>query len=101
LGVRNILEFDYVSAPAVNKMRSSLLHLVSLGALDKQANLTIEGEYMVELNIDSRFTRAILTANKKRVSEEVISIAAVMTVSSQLHITAGIDPFQISKAKKK
>ncbi len=56
---------------------------------------------MVELNIDPRFTRAILYANEKRVSDEVISIAAVMSVSSQLHITAGIDPFQISKAKKK
>jgi HrpA-like RNA helicase len=82
-----------VSPPSADRIRSSLKHLVSLGALDKQANLTIEGEYMVELNIDPRFTRAILTANQKRVSEEVISIAAIMTVSNQLHITAGVDPF--------
>lgn len=56
---------------------------------------------MIELNIDPRFTRSILIANEKRVSEEVISIAAIMTVSNQLHITAGTDPFLISKAKKK
>lgn len=37
---------------------------------------------MVELNIDPRFTRSIFTANQKRVSDEVISIAAIMSVSN-------------------
>jgi HrpA-like RNA helicase len=103
LGVRNVLEFDYVSPPSIDKVRTSLGSLFALGALDKQANLTVEGEYMVEFNIDPRFTRAILAANSedRRVADELISIAAVMAVSKELHITAGTDPFSISKAKKK
>ena len=103
LGVRNVLEFDYVSPPSIDKVRTSLESLFALGALDKQANLTVEGEYMVEFNIDPRFTRSIFAANSedRRVADELISIAAVMAVSKELHITAGTDPFSISKAKKK
>lgn len=103
LGIKNILNFDYISPPSLDGIKASLAKLNMLGALDSQSNLTKDGEIMVQTNLDPSFMRAIIVANQedKRVASEIITIAALMQVSQQLHVTAGVDPFQVSKAKKK
>lgn len=66
-------------------------------------NLTEEGFKFASLHISPQFTRAILSANSKDrcVGRELVTIAALMSVSQQLHYTADIDPFQLAKLKKK
>ena len=65
LGVRNILEFDYLSGPTRESFMQGLELLYNLGALDDQAQLTQDtGLKMVELAVDPRLAAAILIASK-------------------------------------
>lgn len=83
LGIKNILNFDYISPPSLDGIKASLAKLNMLGALDTQSNLTKDGEIMVQTNLDPSFMRAIIVANQeeKRVASEIITIAALMQVS--------------------
>ena len=40
---------------------------------------------MSEIQIDIRFSNAILAANEAKVGDEMITIASLMSVSQQLH----------------
>jgi len=91
LGIKNLITFDYFSAPKVDNLIRGLELLHALGALDNGANLTQpKGLQMAELSsLDPRLSAAILTSNseKLKVCAEVITIAALMSVSQQLFYT--------------
>ncbi|CDW88583.1 mrna splicing factor rna helicase [Stylonychia lemnae] len=102
LGIRNLLTFDYLSPPSKENFIRSLEVLYSLGAIDDTAQLTQDiGMKLVEMPIDPRMAAAILNSNKEewRVTEEVLSVAALLQVQN-LFVTVK-DPTIIQKAKKK
>ncbi|CAA6665809.1 unnamed protein product [Spirodela intermedia] len=74
LGIDNILGFDWISPPAPESMIRALEVLYSLGVLDDDAKLTTL--------LDPMISKMILSANEYGCSEEVITIAAVLSIQS-------------------
>lgn len=56
---------------------------------------------MVELPVDPKFSTAIINSNKEeyRCTEEILTIAAVLSVGNIFH--TNVDPVRVSKTKKK
>jgi ATP-dependent RNA helicase DDX35 len=65
LGIRNLLNFDFLCPPSKHNFIRSLEVLYSLGALDDEAQLTKDiGLKLVELPIDPRMAATILNSSK-------------------------------------
>lgn len=83
LGIDNILGFDWLASPSPEAMVRALEVLYSLGILDDDAKLTSPTGFQVaEIPSDPMIAKMILSANTFGCSEEIITIAAVLSVQS-------------------
>lgn len=83
LGIDNILGFDWLASPAPEAMVRALEVLYSLGILDEDAKLTSPTGFQVaEIPLDPMISKMILSANVLGCSEEIITIAAILSVQS-------------------
>lgn len=83
LGIDNILGFDWLASPSPEAMARALEVLYSLGILDEDAKLTSPiGFQVAEIPLDPMVAKMILSANTFECSEEIITIAAVLSVQS-------------------
>ncbi|RWR89645.1 putative pre-mRNA-splicing factor ATP-dependent RNA helicase DEAH9 isoform X2 [Cinnamomum micranthum f. kanehirae] len=83
LGIDNILGFDWLASPAPEAMVRALEVLYSLGILDEDAKLTSPTGFQVaEIPLEPMISKMILSANLLGCSEEIITIAAVLSVQS-------------------
>ncbi|THU55710.1 hypothetical protein C4D60_Mb11t09440 [Musa balbisiana] len=83
LGIDNILGFDWLASPPPEAMVRALEVLYSLGILDEDAKLTSPIGYQVaEIPLDPMISKMILSACSFGCSEEIITIAAVLSVQS-------------------
>lgn len=83
LGIDNILGFDWLASPSPEAMVRALEVLYSLRILDEDAKLTSPiGFQVAEFPLDPMIAKMILSANTFGCSEEIITIAAVLSVQS-------------------
>jgi HrpA-like RNA helicase len=82
--VKNVLKFPFLSSPQVKSVQQALQVLFSLGVMNLDGDLSKMGTLVCELPIDIRGATAIM--NAREVSEEIITIACLMSVSGQLHV---------------
>lgn len=83
LGIDNILGFDWIASPSPEAMIRALEVLYSLEVLDDDAKLTSPtGFHVAEIPLDPLVAKMILSANALGCSEEIITIAAVLSVQS-------------------
>ncbi|XP_023743876.1 probable pre-mRNA-splicing factor ATP-dependent RNA helicase DEAH9 [Lactuca sativa] len=83
LGIDNILGFDWPASPSAEAMVRSLEVLYSLGVLDDDAKLTSPvGFQVAELPLDPMVSKMIIASDKLECSEEIITIAAILSVQS-------------------
>ncbi|XP_020088516.1 probable pre-mRNA-splicing factor ATP-dependent RNA helicase DEAH9 isoform X1 [Ananas comosus] len=83
LGIDNILGFDWIASPAPEAMIRALEILYSLGIIDEDAKLTSPTGFQVaEIPLDPMISKMILSANDFGCTEEIITIAAVLSVQS-------------------
>ncbi|KAL4563271.1 hypothetical protein LXL04_027311 [Taraxacum kok-saghyz] len=83
LGIDNILGFDWPASPSPESMVRGLEVLYSLGVLDDDAKLTSPvGFQVAELPLDPMISKMIIESDKLGCSEEIITIAAVLSVQS-------------------
>ncbi|KAK9706754.1 hypothetical protein RND81_07G149800 [Saponaria officinalis] len=83
LGIDNILGFDWPSSPSPEALIRAVEVLYSLGALDDDAKLTSPvGFQIAEIPLDPMISKAILEAGRLGCSEEILTIAAVLSVQS-------------------
>ncbi|KAF8391281.1 hypothetical protein HHK36_023583 [Tetracentron sinense] len=83
LGIDNILGFDWPASPAPEAMVRALEILYSLGILDDDAKLTSPTGFQVaEIPLDPMNSKMILSANLLGCSEEIITIAATLSIQS-------------------
>ncbi|OAY76389.1 putative ATP-dependent RNA helicase DHX35 [Ananas comosus] len=83
LGIDNILGFDWIASPAPEAMVRALEVLYSLGIIDEDAKLTSPTGFQVaEIPLDPMISKMILSANDFGCTEEIITIAAVLSVQS-------------------
>ncbi|GFQ08722.1 probable ATP-dependent RNA helicase dhx35, partial [Phtheirospermum japonicum] len=83
LGIDNILGFDWPSSPSPEALIRALEVLYSLGVIDDDAKLTSPAGFQVaEIPLDPMLSKMILASNDYGCSEEIITIAAVLSVQS-------------------
>ncbi|KAH7682285.1 RNA helicase protein [Dioscorea alata] len=83
LGIDNILGFDWPASPPPESMVRALEVLYSLGVLDEDAKLTSPTGFQVaEIPLDPMISKMILSANTYECTEEIITIAAVLSMQS-------------------
>ncbi|CAN6482719.1 unnamed protein product [Victoria cruziana] len=83
LGIDNILGFDWLASPPPEAMIRALEVLYSLGVLDDDAKLTIPvGFQVAEIPLDPMIGKMIVSASSLGCLEEIIIIAAALSVQS-------------------
>uniref|UniRef100_A0A0D9UY79 RNA helicase n=1 Tax=Leersia perrieri TaxID=77586 RepID=A0A0D9UY79_9ORYZ len=83
LGIDNILGFDWPASPSPEAMIRALEVLYSLGILDEDAKLTAPlGFQVAEIPLDPMISKMILSANNFGCSDEILTIAAFLSVQS-------------------
>ncbi|KAJ6707136.1 ATP-DEPENDENT RNA HELICASE [Salix viminalis] len=83
LGIDNILGFDWPASPPPEAMIRALEVLYSLGVLDDDAKLTSPvGFQAAEIPLDPMISKMILSSNQLGCSEEIITIAAILSIQS-------------------
>ncbi|XP_058769100.1 probable pre-mRNA-splicing factor ATP-dependent RNA helicase DEAH9 isoform X1 [Vicia villosa] len=83
LGIDNILGFDWPASPSPESMIRALEVLYSLAILDDDAKLTSPtGFQIAEIPLEPMISKMIIASSQLECSEEIITIAAALSVQS-------------------
>ncbi len=83
LGVRNLLDFDFMDPPPEDNITTSMYQLWILGALDNDGNLTTMGRRMADFPLDPPLSKMLLFAHEfGRCSTEVLIVVSMLSVPS-------------------
>jgi len=82
LGVKDLLDFDFMDPPPQDTITTSLFDLWALGALDNIGDLTPLGRTMTAFPMDPSLAKLIITAVYYACSEEMLTIVAMLSVPS-------------------
>ena len=83
LGVKNLLEFDFMDPPPQEIIMNSLYQLWILGAIDNTGDLTSMGRHMVEFPLDPPLSKMLLFAHELGdCSAEVLTVVSMLSVPS-------------------
>ncbi|KAJ5586915.1 uncharacterized protein N7459_002680 [Penicillium hispanicum] len=81
LGVKDLLDFDFMDPPPQETISTSLFELWSLGALDNLGELTPLGRQMTPFPMDPPLAKLIITAAEEYgCSEEMLTIVSMLSV---------------------
>src|SRR5215218_6135304 len=79
-GLGEIEDFPFLDPPDRRQVRAGLTLLQELGALDERSRLTPLGRRLAQLPVDPRMGRMVLEADRLGCAEEVIVIAAALSI---------------------
>jgi pre-mRNA-splicing factor ATP-dependent RNA helicase DHX38/PRP16 len=82
LGVRDLLDFDFMDPPPQDTITTSLFDLWALGALDNIGDLTRMGKMMTAFPMDPSLAKLIITSVEYGCSEEMLTIVSMLSVPS-------------------
>lgn len=88
LGIPDVMNFDFMSKPSSEAVRSAMEHLELLGAVEKKDGvvvLTALGKKMASFPLEPRYAKTILLSPEFSCSEEVISIVSLLSVDTVLY----------------
>ncbi|KAK7163916.1 hypothetical protein R3I94_002586 [Phoxinus phoxinus] len=88
LGVPDVLNFDFMSKPSPESMRTAVDQLSILGAVerkDDQVSLTPLGKKMACFPLEPRFSKTLLISPEFCCAEEVLTIISLLSVDSVLY----------------
>ncbi|KAJ6455674.1 P-loop containing nucleoside triphosphate hydrolase protein [Mycena sanguinolenta] len=80
LGIKDLVRFDYVDAPAPETLMRALELLNYLTALDDEGNLTQLGAIMAEFPLDPQMSKMLIVSPEFRCSNEMLTITAMLSV---------------------
>ncbi|KAI9458985.1 P-loop containing nucleoside triphosphate hydrolase protein [Boletus coccyginus] len=81
-GVKDLVRFDYVDAPAPETLMRALELLNYLAALDDDGNLTALGSIMAEFPLDPQLSKMLISSPEFLCSNEILTITAMLSVPS-------------------
>lgn len=82
LGVKDLLDFDFMDPPPQDTITTSLFDLWALGALDNIGDLTPMGKKMTAFPMDPSLAKLIITSEEYGCSEEMLTIVSMLSVPS-------------------
>ncbi|KIE03303.1 pre-mRNA splicing factor ATP-dependent RNA helicase prp16, partial [Metarhizium majus ARSEF 297] len=80
LGVKDLLDFDFMDPPPQDTISTSMFDLWALGALDNLGELTELGRKMSAFPMDPSLAKLLITAEQYGCSEEMITIVSMLSV---------------------
>ncbi|KAF3557669.1 hypothetical protein F2Q69_00018029, partial [Brassica cretica] len=84
LGIHDLISFDFMDPPPAEALVKALEHLFGLGALNKAGELTKAGRRMAEFPLDPMLSKMIVVSDKYKCSDEMLSIAAMLSVGGSV-----------------
>uniref|UniRef100_A0A2P2LWH7 RNA helicase n=2 Tax=Rhizophora mucronata TaxID=61149 RepID=A0A2P2LWH7_RHIMU len=84
LGIHDLLNFDFMDPPPSEALLKALELLFALSALNKLGELTKVGRRMAEFPLDPMLSKMIVASDKYKCSDEIISIAAMLSVGNSI-----------------
>ncbi|CAL1697253.1 unnamed protein product [Somion occarium] len=82
LGVKNLLEFDFMDPPPQANMLNSMYQLWVLGALDNVGDLTPVGRKMSEFPMEPSMAKMLIASVEYKCSAEMLTIVSMLSVPS-------------------
>lgn len=82
LGVKDLLDFDFMDPPPQDTITTSLFDLWALGALDNIGDLTDIGRKMTAFPMDPSLAKLLITSEEYGCSEEMLTIVSMLSVPS-------------------
>ncbi|ESZ91001.1 pre-mRNA splicing factor ATP-dependent RNA helicase prp16 [Sclerotinia borealis F-4128] len=82
LGVKDLLDFDFIDPPPQDTITTSLFDLWALGALDNIGELTDQGRKMTAFPMDPSLAKLLITSIEYGCSEEMLTIVSMLSVPS-------------------
>ncbi|KAH9021055.1 P-loop containing nucleoside triphosphate hydrolase protein [Lactarius pseudohatsudake] len=79
-GIKDLVRFDYVDAPAPETLMRALELLNYLAALDDDGNLTPMGSMMSEFPLDPQMSKMLIVSPEFHCSQEILAIVAMLSV---------------------
>lgn len=80
LGVRDLLDFDFMDPPPQDTITTSLFDLWALGALDNLGELTDLGSKMNAFPMDPSLAKLLIMSGEYGCSEEMLTIVSMLSV---------------------
>ncbi|KAJ9109868.1 DEAH-box ATP-dependent RNA helicase prp43 [Naganishia cerealis] len=80
LGIKDLVHFDYMDAPAPETIMRALELLNYLAALDDEGNLTQLGKIMAEFPLDPQLAKMLICSPEFGCSNEILSLTAMLSV---------------------
>ncbi|KAK9245572.1 P-loop containing nucleoside triphosphate hydrolase protein [Lipomyces tetrasporus] len=80
LGVKDLMEFDFMDPPPADTMTSSLYDLWALGALDNTGQLTALGAKMASFPMEPSLSKLLIMSEQYECSEEMLTIVSMLSV---------------------
>ena len=82
LGVKDILDFDFMDPPPKDTILNSMYQLWILGGLDDMGDLTKIGEKMAQFPLDPSLAKMLITSEELGCSVEILTIVSMLSVPS-------------------
>ncbi|XP_039127211.1 pre-mRNA-splicing factor ATP-dependent RNA helicase DEAH1 isoform X3 [Dioscorea cayenensis subsp. rotundata] len=84
LGIHDLVNFDFMDPPPSEAILKALELLFALSALNSKGELTMVGRRMAEFPLDPMLSKMIVASDKYKCSDEIISIAAMLSVGNSI-----------------
>ncbi len=84
LGINDLIHFDFMDPPPHETLVLALEQLYALGALNHLGELTKMGRRMAEFPCDPMMSKMILASEKYQCSNEILTIAAMLSNNSSI-----------------
>ncbi|XP_067113165.1 ATP-dependent RNA helicase DHX33 [Osmerus mordax] len=88
LGIPDVMNFDFMSKPSPEAMRSAVEQLELLRAVERkeeQVSLTALGKKMASFPLEPRYAKTIMLSPDFSCSEEVLTIVSLLSVDTVLY----------------
>ena len=80
LGVKDLLDFDFMDPPPQETISTSMFELWALGALDNLGDLTPLGQKLTPFPMDPSLAKMLVVSGEYGCSEEMLTIVSMLSV---------------------
>jgi len=87
LGIKNIIEFDFMDPPPQETIMNSMYQLWVLGALDNSGELTTMGRKMVQFPLDPPLSKMLIVSGDREAMKGSPCTAEILIIVSMLSAT--------------
>ncbi|KAJ4842063.1 Pre-mRNA-splicing factor ATP-dependent RNA helicase DEAH1 [Turnera subulata] len=84
MGIDDLINFEFMDQPPPEALLQALELLYALSALNKNGLLTKVGKKMVGFPLDPMLSKMVVASDKYKCSEEIITIAAMLSVGNAI-----------------